>query len=175
MVKLLLHTCCAPCAVAVIDELRQRYDLTVFFYNPNIFPKEEYEKRKAEVVKVCQEWGISMIDADYETEKWNEATVGLDSEPEGGKRCYSCFNLRLSKAANYAAKNDFKIFASTLTSGRNKKAETINAIGEKLAEERNLKFLSENWKSNGRQEKGKKMVQERGIYRQNYCGCRHSI
>lgn len=175
MKKLLLHTCCAPCSIALIDELKNQFDLTVFFYNPNIFPEAEYLKRKGEVIKICVEWQVPMIDRDYETEKWNEAVAGWEKEPEGGARCPKCFAMRLQEAAKYAGKNGFEYFATSLTSGRNKKAEIINPLGKMLGEKYGVKFLEADWKTGGRQEKGRKMVAERGIYRQNYCGCRYSL
>jgi len=176
MVKqLLLHACCAPCSIAIIDELKNQYDLTVIFFNPNIFPESEYIKRKNEVIKVCEEWNVPFIDLDYEHENWKKATAGLDDEPEAGKRCAVCFEARLKRTAEFAKEKNIKIFSSSLTSGRNKKAEVIGKIGRRLADEFGLEFLDENWKSKGRQEKGQKMTAERGIYRQNYCGCEYSL
>ena len=174
MKKFLLHTCCAPCSIAIIDELKSKYDLTVFFYNPNIYPESEYLKRKAEVVRVCEEWGVKMIDEDYEIEKWNEAVKGLENEPEMGVRCPVCFKLRLERTAQYASENVFDIFSTSLTSGRNKKALIINPIGLELGEKYNVEYLEEDWKKAGRQEKGGKMVEVWGIYRQDYCGCQYS-
>ncbi|HAT03258.1 MAG TPA: recombinase [Candidatus Magasanikbacteria bacterium] len=175
MKKFLLHTCCAPCSIAIIDELQSQYDLTVFFYNPNIHPEEEYMKRKAEVVKVCQEWGVKMVDMDYEVEKWQDVTKGFEKEPEGGVRCSKCFALRLEKTAQYAADNNFEIYSTSLTSGRNKKADVIFPLGEFFGNKYGIEFLAEDWKKGGRQERGRKMVEEKGIYRQNYCGCVHSL
>ncbi|MBI5222080.1 MAG: epoxyqueuosine reductase QueH [Candidatus Magasanikbacteria bacterium] len=175
MLKFLLHTCCAPCGIAVIDELKSQYDLTVFFYNPNIYPEEEYLKRKKYVIQICQEWRIPMIDMDYEVDKWNEVVRGLENEPEGGARCLKCFGLRLERTARYAKENNFDIFCTTLTSGRNKKAEVINPIGLELGVKYGVKFFATDWKKAGRQQKARKMVEERGIYRQNYCGCKFSF
>ncbi len=174
MQKLLLHTCCAPCSITVIDELKDLYDLTVYFYNPNIYPENEYLKRKAEVIKVCQEWNIPMIDADYETEKWEERIKGLENEPEGGKRCLNCFAIRLNKAGEYAKANGFDVFATSLTSGRNKKADVIHPLGSSVAKKFGLKFLDVDWKTEGRQEKSNKLCNEKNIYRQKYCGCKYS-
>lgn len=174
MKKFLLHTCCAPCSIAVIDELKNQYDLTVLFYNPNIFPEEEYLKRKAEVVRVCTEWEVPMVDMDYEWEKWNQNVKGLESEPEGGKRCVACFAMRLRRTAEYARDNGFEMFCTTLTSGRNKKAEIINPIGLELGREFGVEFFVADWKTGGRQEKSRLLVDKRGIYRQNYCGCVYS-
>lgn len=174
MSKFLLHTCCAPCSIAIIDELKDIFALTVFFYNPNIFPEAEYMKRKAEVVKVCAEWGVPMVDHDYTPAKWDEAVAGYEHEPEMGARCPVCFCHRLAETARYAKENNFDIFGTSLTSGRNKKAEVINPIGMALAREYGVEFCDADWKKDGRQEKGRRMVADRGIYRQNYCGCRYS-
>jgi len=175
MEKFLLHTCCAPCSIAVIDELKDKFALTVFFYNPNIFPEEEYLKRKNEVIKVCNEWNVPMIDWDYEQERWNEEIRGLEGEPEGGARCAKCFALRINTAAQYAQDNGFEYFSTTLTSGRNKSAAVIFPIAENAAKKFSVKFYAEDWKAGGRQEKGRKMGNDRGIYRQNYCGCKYSL
>lgn len=175
MQKLLLHVCCAPCSIAVIDELKDLYDLTVYFYNPNIYPESEYLKRKAEVVRVCKEWKIPMVDADYETQKWEESVKGLENAPEGGVRCVKCFVIRLQKAGEYAVKNSFDIFATTLTSGRNKKADVIHPLGSSIAKKLGLKFLDVDWKTGGRQERSNKLCVEKNIYRQKYCGCKYSV
>lgn len=173
--EFLLHVCCAPCGIAVIDELRNSYDLSVLFYNPNIYPESEYVKRKRDVIRVCEEWGISMIDLDGEQDKWDEAVRGLEDEPEGGRRCPVCFRLRLFRTAEVAAERDFPVFGSTLTTGRNKRADLINPIGEASARRYGIRFHVEDWKKGGRQEKGKRLSDERCLYRQDYCGCRYSL
>jgi predicted adenine nucleotide alpha hydrolase (AANH) superfamily ATPase len=174
MKKLLLHTCCAPCSVTVIEELKDKYNLTVFFYNPNIHPFVEYEKRKQEVIKICQEGKIKMVDGDYEIEKWHQEIQGLEKEPEGGSRCKKCFIMRLEKAIRYAKENNFDIFSTTLTSGRNKLATIIHPLAEILVKKYGVEFLAEDWKKNGRQEIARRLVKEKNIYRQNYCGCKFS-
>jgi hypothetical protein len=173
--KFLLHTCCAPCGIAVIDELRAKFDLTVLFYNPNIYPEEEYLKRKKEVVRVCREWQVPMIDHDYDPKEWNEKVRGLEHEPEGGMRCGACINMRLFRSAEIAKENNFEIFGTTLTMGRQKTAKVITPIGEATAKVFGLKYLAEDWKKGGRQEIAGKLIQEKNIYRQNYCGCRYSL
>lgn len=173
--KFLLHVCCAPCSIAVIDELRGKFDLSVLFYNPNIHPKEEYLKRKREVVRLCDEWKIPMIDADYEPAEWDEAVKGLEREPEGGFRCNACFRMRLTKAAQVADKLGIGLFGSTLTTGRTKKASVIDPIGEAAAKRYGVRFHPADWKKGGREERARAMVRERGIYRQDYCGCRYSV
>jgi len=189
MQKFLLHTCCAPCSIVVIDELKNKYDLTVFFFNSNIYPEAEYLKRKKYVMQVCEEWGIKMVDLDYDNESWQQQIVGFEAEPEMGARCSICFKIRLEKTAQYAKENGFDIFCTSLTSGRNKKAEIINPIGCALGEKYGVEFLQADWKKDGRstfakamagkqesrQEKATRLINERGIYRQNYCGCKYSL
>ncbi|MFZ1720198.1 MAG: epoxyqueuosine reductase QueH [Candidatus Moraniibacteriota bacterium] len=173
--KLLLHTCCAPCGIAVIDELRAVYDLSVLFYNPNIYPEAEYLLRKKEVVRVCTEWSVPMIDQDYLPESWNERVKGLEAEPEQGKRCYACIGMRLSHTAKEALERGFPIFGTTLTMGFRKSSKVIFPIGEAAAKRYGIVFYAEDWKKKGRESIARAMVKERGIYRQNYCGCQYSI
>ena len=173
--RFLLHTCCAPCGIAVIDELRKSYDLWVLFYNPNIHPEGEYLKRKQEVVRLCEEWGVPMIDEDYDVAAWDDAVRGLESEPEGGKRCAACFRFRLFRVAKIASELGFPIFGTTLSSGRNKSAAIIDPIAQEAAEAFGIRYLAEDWKKGGRQEIARKLVCDRNIYRQDYCGCRYSL
>lgn len=170
----LLHACCAPCSIAVIDELRQSYALTAFFYNPNIYPEGEYLRRKREVVRVCEEWGVTMIDSDYEPAVWDAAVKGREGEPEGGLRCVSCIGMRLDRTAREAAARGFQRYGSTLTMGRQKRASVVTPLGEKAARAAGVTYHDEDWKKRGREEKARQMVLARGIYRQNYCGCRYS-
>lgn len=173
---LLLHACCAPCSLAIIEEIKQSgRDLTVFFYNPNIFPEEEYLKRKAEVVKACRKWGIEMVDWDYDHDKWEKEISHIPQEREGGSRCSACIRQRLLKAAEYAKANEFSQFATSLSSGRQKRSVVVNAIGQAVAEAVKIGFLAEDWKKGGRQERGLELVEEMGAYRQKYCGCRYSL
>lgn len=173
--KFLLHTCCAPCGIAVLDELRKKFDMTVLFFNPNIYPEAEYIKRKSEVVKICHEWSIPMIDMDYVPEEWDARVRGLEQEPEQGKRCFTCIGMRLDRSAREAKVRGFSIFGTTLTMGSRKSAKVIFPIGEAAARRYELLFYAEDWKKKGREAIGRTMVKERGIYRQNYCGCRYSI
>ncbi|MDD5083382.1 MAG: epoxyqueuosine reductase QueH [Candidatus Moranbacteria bacterium] len=173
--KFLLHVCCAPCSIAVIDELRTQYDLSILFFNPNIHPKEEYLRRKHEVIRICKEWDIPMLDQDYSTEEWDFATKGLEEQPEGGFRCNACFRVRLSWTAQVAAEGGFSRFGSTLTTGRYKKAAIINPIGEAAANRFGSRFHAEDWKKKGREALSRRMVKDRAMYEQNYCGCRYSL
>lgn len=171
----LLHTCCAPCGIAVVDELRKQFDLSVLFFNPNIFPEEEYRRRKQEVVRVCGEWGIPMIDLDYVPEEWNVRVRGLEGEPEQGKRCFTCIGMRLDRTAREAKAREFGIFGTTLTMGSRKSSKVIFPIGEAAARRYGLEFFAEDWKKKGRESIARHMVRERGIYRQKYCGCKYSM
>jgi len=173
--KILLHVCCAPCSIAVIDELRATREVVVYFYNPNIYPLAEYEKRKAEVVRVCREWLIELIDADHEPQVWEEQVGGIGPVKEGGARCAACCRLRLRAAAEQARALGIPGFATSLSSGRQKDSAAINEIGRAVAGEFGLMFLGEDWKKKGRAERARRMVAERGIYRQRYCGCRYSL
>ncbi len=173
--KILLHTCCAPCSIAIVEELRGQCDLTVFFYNPNVFPEAEYLKRKAEVISYCTDWGVPMVDCDYGFEAWETKVAPVPQEEENGSRCSACYRLRLAAAAEYARNHGFDRFASSLASGRTKKSAVINAIGRTVGREAGLPFLEKDWKKDGRMERGYALVAERGIYRQDYCGCRFSL
>lgn len=174
--KILLHICCAPCGVAVIDELvAGDRSLTAYFYNPNIYPQEEYEKRLNEVRRICADYSVPLIEGEYETEFWDNEIKDLASEPEGGKRCGVCVKFRLKKAAKFAKENGFEIFATTLSTGRQKNSEMINSIGKEIASEEGIDFLDEDWKKGGRQEKSIRLIAEKNIYRQNYCGCIYSL
>jgi predicted adenine nucleotide alpha hydrolase (AANH) superfamily ATPase len=173
--KFLLHVCCAPCSIAVIDELRHKYDLLLFFYNPNIHPKEEYLHRKKEVLRISEEWRLPILDQDYDVVRWDKNTKGLESQPEGGFRCNACFRTRLFYTAKVAQSLGIGIFGSTLTTGRYKKASIINPIGEAAGKRVGVAFLAEDWKKKGREALSRKMVQARGMYEQEYCGCRYSL
>lgn len=175
MTPFLLHCCCAPCGIVAIDELRQQYDLSVLFYNPNIYPEEEYLRRKREVVRLCTEWGVSIVDCDYMPAEWTAGTAGLEREPEGGLRCQSCIALRLMRTAREAATRGIGLFGTTLTMGRRKKAAMITPLGMAAAARYGVTYMVEDWKKRGREETARRMVAERGIYRQNYCGCRYSL
>jgi hypothetical protein len=176
--KLLLHTCCAPCLLSALFHLKDDYEITVFYFNPNIYPEKEYQKRKSYAEKYCSENSIRFIEGDFNPAEWLSFVSKADNFaelPEGGERCSSCFEFRLRKAANYAKENGFSIFCTTLTSGANKKASQINAIGEKIAAEMKIRFLSKDFKKGGGYEFSRKECMRLGIYRQNYCGCRYSF
>ena len=174
--EILLHTCCAPCSSAIVEYLlTQGVRPALFFYNPNIFPIEEYEKRKAECIRHAQSLGLHFIDADYDHAKWLEAVKGLEEEPERGARCSLCFKLRLTVTALYAVKNRFKVFATTLGSSRWKDINQINEAGESVAAMYpNLVFREQNWRKGGLSERRNELILKYGFYTQSYCGCEFS-
>jgi len=177
--SILIHTCCAPCSANVFKELEKDYQVSCFFYNPNIWPEEEYKKRRDECKKYCKRIDISFIEPDepfdYAQDKWSIYIEGLENEPEGGKRCKKCFELRLTQTAEYAKKNGFDVFATTLTISPHKNAVLINRIGEKVAGKFGIKFFKADWKKNDGYKKSCEISRSEDFYRQNYCGCKNSI
>ncbi len=168
---MLLHSCCGPCSTVVIERLKENFDLTVFYYNPNIEPFEEYEKRKVEQKKVCKNFGVNFVDADYENEAWHKFVEGLENEREGGARCEKCFVFRLRKTANFAKTHDFDIFATTLSVSPHKNSNVINAVGEQISQEVGIEFLPESFKKKDGYLRSINLSKEFGLYRQDYCGC----
>ena len=176
--KILLHSCCAPCSSAVIERLIDRFDVVVFYYNPNIYPEEEYLKRKAEQIRyieiLSKKYGkdrISFLDCDYEAEKFYSAVKGLEAEREGGARCLVCFRLRLEKTARTARENGFDLFSTTLTVSPHKNSSIILGIGRELEKSEGIKFLDENFKKQDGYKRSIELSKENNLYRQNYCGC----
>ena len=172
--KMLLHMCCAPCAVYVVEQLREEYDVAGFFYNPNIQPRKEYDFRVAEVRKIAERLGWDVIVGDYDMMEWFAAVKGLEHEPERGKRCSVCFRMRLRKTFELARERGFDIVTSTLSISPYKATKQINAEGEALSREFGIEFLPENFKKRNGFTIGKKMAMEMGIQHQNYCGCVYS-
>ena len=171
--KLLLHSCCAPCSTACIDRLKDVFDLTVFYYNPNIDTDEEYTKRAEEQQKYCAELGVKIIACDHDSQDFYDTVKGFESEKEGGKRCEKCFALRLKKTVERAEKEGFNYFATTLTVSPLKNAELINTIGYSLQTGK-VKYLPSDFKKQGGYQKSVKISKEKNMYRQNYCGCVYS-
>ena len=174
--EILLHACCAPCSSAIVEcLLANGVRPTLFYYNPNIFPDSEYEKRKAECIRHAQLLGLRFVDADYDHEKWLEAVKGLEREPERGARCLQCFKERLAVTALYAAENGFKVFATTLATSRWKSPEQITAAGQFAALlYPNLVFWAQNWRKGGLSERRNELIRKYNFYNQSYCGCEFS-
>ncbi len=173
--NILLHSCCAPCSTYVIQQLSEQYRVTALFYNPNIQPQREYEKRLDAMHTLCDITGTELIIADYEVPEWEACSKGLEKEPEGGRRCTVCFEMRLKKTAEIAASNGFIHFTTTLSVSPHKDAECINAIGTELAHRGDMQFLRSDFKKDGGFQKSCELSRTYGLYRQNYCGCLCSI
>ena len=173
--KLLLHSCCAPCSSACLERLASVFDITILYYNPNIDEREEYEKRKAEQIRFLQETGLAkFLDCDHESEAFEAIAQGLEQEPERGKRCYLCYQLRLEKTAKIAKENGFSYFATTLTLSPHKNADWLNEIGEKVGGRYALNYLVTDFKKQGGYLRSLQLSKEYGLYRQDFCGCKYS-
>lgn len=177
---LLLHSCCGPCSSYVLEYLWDKIPLTVFFYNPNIEPREEYERRKAEqlrLIKRYQEMGrnISYLDCDYDHSAFSSCAKGLEAQPEGGLRCKACFALRLGETARRAKAGNFSHFATTLTVSPHKNAALINQLGFELAAEVGLSYLPSDFKKRDGYRRSLALSKAFDLYRQDYCGCLFSL
>ena len=172
---LLLHSCCAPCSSAVLEELSQYFEITVFYYNPNISPEQEYQKRTEEVRRLIREMKtlhpVHFLLGRYEPERFYEAARGLEQEPEQGARCEKCFRLRLSEAAELAAKDGYDYFTTTLTISPLKNAALLNEIGEEEAKKRGIRFLPSDFKKKDGYKRSIELSRIYGLYRQDFCGC----
>lgn len=180
--RLLLHSCCAPCSSYVLEYLRQHFEITVFYYNPNISMEAEYQKRVEEQKRLINAYNqlpdsgysISIIEGDYEPEVFYAAAKGLEQCPEGGERCFACYELRLRKTAELAKKQDYDYFATTLTISPLKNAAKLNEIGERLAAACQIAWLPSDFKKKNGYKRSIELSAEYELYRQNYCGCVYS-
>jgi len=173
--KLLLHSCCAPCSSYVLSYLTEFFDVTLFYYNPNIFPKAEYEKRADEQKRLCKLMNVPYIEGEYDTDNFYSAVKGFETEKEGGARCTKCFELRLEKTAHYAKKMGIDLIATTLTVSPHKNAQLINSLGKQIAEHTGVKWLPSDFKKRNGYLTSIKLSNEYSLYRQNYCGCEFSL
>ena len=175
---LLLHSCCAPCSSYCLEYLSRYFKITVFYYNPNIFPQEEYQKRVAEqkrlIARLPVKYPVEFIEGTYRPEDFFSMARGLETVPEGGERCFRCYELRMRKAAEYAASHRFDYFTTTLSISPLKNAEKLNEIGLKLAEETGVPYLISDFKKKNGYKRSIELSAEYGLYRQNYCGCVYS-
>ena len=171
MRKLLLHVCCGPCSTHVIETLREKYDLTLFFYNPNVEPVNEYEQRLETAEKYAKELGLPLIVGDYDNIEWHNAVQGHEQDEEGGERCSICFRYRLEKTAELAKEKDFDLFITTLSVSPYKNAEVINIIGLELAKKYGIEFLESDFKKHGGYMHSVELSKKHNLYRQHYCGC----
>ena len=172
---LLLHSCCAPCSSACLETLKEHFQLTVFYYNPNIGDEAEYLKRKAEQIRFLKETGwAKRLDCDHDAAAWIGIVRGLEGEPERGRRCYRCYKLRLDAAAEAAKKNGFQWFCTTLTLSPYKNAEWLNELGQAAGERFGVHFLPSDFKKRGGYYRSLELSQSYGLYRQDFCGCVYS-
>ena len=172
--KILLHSCCAPCSSSVIERLKDYFDITVLYYNPNIEPLEEFEKRKKEQIRLLKELNISFLDIDYLNEEFHRKIVGFENEPENGARCPICYELRIEKCALLAKDHGYDYFGTTLTISPHKPSKIINEIGLKLEKKYDIKFLVSDFKKEDGYKRSIELSKEYGLYRQDYCGCFYS-
>lgn len=176
--KLLLHACCAPCSSYVLEYLTAFFDITVFYCNPNITDKEEYEHRLTELYKLCERApfckGVQIVDDGYAPNIFFDAARGFEGEPEGERRCDRCFALRLSRTADYAKENGFPLFATTLTVSPHKNARLINDSGIAESERSGVPYLISDFKKKGGYQRSIVLSREYGLYRQRFCGCEFS-
>lgn len=181
----LLHTCCAPCSSAIIEAMMKSGITPVIYYcNPNIYPKEEYEIRKDECTRYAESLGLEIVDADYDHENWLAAIKGMEKEPERGGRCLKCFKLRLLRTARYARERGIKVITTTLASSRWKSLDQINEAGvwacsqvgeDPYAIQEPPVWWSRNWRKGGLQERRLQIIKEYDFYNQQYCGCEFSM
>lgn len=174
--KILMQTCCSPCACQPIEELiKEGYEITLFYYNPNIHPKSEYINRLNELKKYLGKLkGVKIIEGEYEDKKWFELTRGLKYEPEKGKRCDICYEMRLRKTAELARDKGFNYFASSLSISPHKKADKISQIGRELEKKYGVKFFDKDWKKMNGFKRACEISKQESFYRQDYCGCIYS-
>jgi len=173
--KLLLHACCAPCSSAVLNRLANFFKISIFYYNPNITEEAEYLKRIDELKKFVSvfktKYPVEIIEGNYEPEKFFEIAKGLEEEPERGKRCYKCYELRLEETAKIAESLGFNHFATTLTLSPHKNSIWINEIGEELNKKYKTNYLYSDFKKKEGYKKSIELSKEYNLYRQDYCGC----
>ena len=175
MPSLLLHACCAPCSSACLEYLNGNFDMTVFYYNPNISPESEFQKRLGEEKRLVSEMPLSkeirVIEGEYNYGDFLEAVKGLEDIPEGGERCFKCYRLRLEKTARLAKEQGFDYFCTTLSISPLKNSQRINEIGEAVAEQYGIKWLPSDFKKKEGYKRSIELSKQYGLYRQNFCGC----
>ena len=173
--KMLLHICCANCALHPYETLKSIFEVTLYFYNPNIHPEEEYEKRLVYAKKAAENYGLAFLEAPYDKNNWFEMTNEYRDNVEGGQRCGVCINMRLEKTAVFAVENGYDIFATTLSVSPHKNSKIINNAGKMLSEKYGIEFFDADFKKQDGFKKTMQLSRELDLYRQNYCGCTYSI
>lgn len=176
--RLLLHSCCAPCSSAVLEYLSEYFAVTIFYYNPNIYPEEEFMHRIEEQKRLIRELPcknpVDFTEHGWQQERFYEAVRGLEHIPEGGERCFACYRLRLEETAKLASEQGFDFFTTTLSVSPYKNAAKLNEIGEELGEKYGVKHLPSDFKKKDGYKRSIELSEKYGLYRQNYCGCVYS-
>ncbi len=172
--KLLLHSCCAPCSTTCIERLKDYFDITIIYYNPNIEPFLEYEKRKKEQIRIIKMYNLNYLESDNDNDLFHKMSIGLENEKERGIRCHKCYRLRLEYVSKVAKEKGFDYFGTTLTVSPYKLSKVINEIGYELEDMYNIKYLPSDFKKREGYKKSIELSNKYGLYRQNYCGCIYS-
>ena len=170
---LLIHACCAPCSSEVLEELSEVFDVSIYYYNPNIYPLEEYEKRYEEFIKLPYKY--KMIKGEYDVKVYDQSILGLENLGEFSERCYKCFEFRLEETCVKAKKENFDYFTTTLSISPYKKSSWINEIGMRLSEKYGVKYLYSDFKKKEGYKKSIELSKKYNLYRQHYCGCKYSM
>ena len=175
--KLLLHACCGVCSSSVLERLYPFFDITVLYYNPNIYPEEEYLKRFNTLKEITLKMKIKvkLLEIGYESKEFKNISKGLENEKEGGKRCTKCFLLRLEKTAKLAQKHNFDYFTTTLSVSPYKDSQKLNKIGKILSEKYNVEYLYSDFKKKEGYKRSNELAKKYNLYRQHYCGCKYSL
>jgi predicted adenine nucleotide alpha hydrolase (AANH) superfamily ATPase len=173
--RLLLHACCAPCSSSVVERLQQEFELTLFYYNPNIYPQSEYQIRCDEIIHWCERIELPLVVSEYDPQVWHQYVKGYEQEPERGERCTLCYRLRLAQTAHRAKQDGYDLFTTVLSISPHKDADRINKLGDELANEVGVDFYQANFKKQGGFQRSLEISKEQGFYRQNYCGCQYSL
>ena len=177
--RVLLHVCCGPCSSSVLEYLTRYFELTLLWYNPNIYPEAEFELRYETLKKLIRDMGLAekltLMALPHRSEEYYARVKGLEEEPEGGRRCTECFRLRLEETAKIAAAQDFDFFCTTLTLSRHKDAVRINALGEEIAQKTGARWLPSDFKKRDGENRSIELCERYNVYRQLYCGCEYSL
>ena len=177
--RVLLHSCCGVCSSAVLEYLTQHFDVTLLWYNPNLYPEAEFERRYRTLLELLEKMGltdrVAVLTEPWRHEDYDGVARGLEQEPEGGRRCTECFRLRLLECARLARQHGFEYFCTTLTLSRHKDETRINALGEEIGRAVGVSWLPSDFKKQGREMRASELAEQYGLYRQLYCGCAYSL
>ena len=177
--RVLLHSCCGPCSSAVLEYLTRHFDVTLLWFNPNLYPEAEFEKRLDTQRELIEKMGLAdaveLLVEPWRSGEYYAAVAGLEAEPEGGERCTACFRLRLEETARLAKQRGFDYFCTTLSLSRYKDAVRINALGEELGAAHGVAWLPSDFKKEGREQRSVQLARQYGLYQQRYCGCEFSL